>query len=53
MKSPPDICLVGSLRFTMANRGYFSFLTPLNGVPSFLPSIKRPVSGSLFVHTPV
>ena len=52
-KSPPHICKVGSLRLTMANRGYFSFLTPLNGVPSFLPSIKRPVAVSLFVYTPV
>ena len=29
------------MRFTMANRVYFSFLTPLNGVPSFLPSIPK------------
>ncbi|MBO6539214.1 MAG: hypothetical protein JJ969_07415 [Rhizobiaceae bacterium] len=32
---------------------YFSRLTPLNGVPSFFPSIKRPVSVSRFVHVSV
>ena len=29
---------------------YFSFRTPLKGVPSFLTSIKRPVSLSRFTH---
>ncbi|WP_160170924.1 hypothetical protein [Lutibaculum baratangense] len=42
--------LIGAASVQTASHRHFSFRTPLNGFPSFLPSIKRPEPESRFVQ---